>query len=181
VAGRDEALAPWVWRAVVALPAAIVCGGIGLALLLAAGLADPALPGPVLWARPAPAGECLDVVSLSLPAPQAGWTLEVGVLSRNHAAWGVALTGGQESLAWEVLPPGYYRHAGRTVAFHHVQAGANRLRLDLLAGGESGDRWRLWLNRERAVDGALPAGELGWRLTGGEGVCLQWLAVYGQP
>lgn len=181
MAGRDEALSPWVWRIVVGLPVAILCGGIGLALLLAAGLADPALPGPVLWERQAPAGECLDAASLSLPAPQVGRTLEAGVLSRDHAAWGVEITVGREVLDWEVLSPGFYRHAGRTVAFHHVQAGANRLRLDFVAGGESGDRWRLWLNREWAAEGALPAGEMDWRLTGGEGGCLQWLAVYGQP
>jgi hypothetical protein len=76
MAGRDEVLAPWVWRAW-SRCGPIVCGGIGLALLLAE--VWPIRPCPAgAVERQAPAGECLDVVSLSLPAPQAGRTLDVG-------------------------------------------------------------------------------------------------------
>lgn len=181
MAGPGDELPPRLWRAIVALPVVILCVGIGAALLLAAGAADPPLPGPVLWERQAPDGECLDPGGLDLPALQPGRTLEASAASVDHAAWGVQVTAGEQARLWEVLAPGYYRHAGRTIDFHHVHAGFNLLRLDLIAGDEAGDRWRLWLNRERAAEGALPAGELDWRLVGMEQVCLGRLTVYGLP
>lgn len=168
----------WLWRALTLLLALVLIGGGAAIILLRLGIADPPLAGPLAWERRAPEGGCLDVGGLALPAWGAPATLiasaRVDAPPDALTRWGVWLGAPDDGPRWEILPPGYFIHAGQTMPFWHVGAGVTDLRLDLAAAG-----YTLWLNRERALAGALPPLPGGaWGVTGGDGVCWQRLALY---
>lgn len=178
----EDRIAPGLWRLILAGSAVVVVITLAGALILAGGVADPALPGPAIWSRTADPGACLDTSGVDLPELTIPMLLELSATSTDHAAWGVAFGEGDGSQTWEVVPPGYVRYAGQTWPFHHVRNGRNTLRLELLPpaeGGAAGGRWRLWVNLERAAEGDLPSGVGRWSLLATPGVCWEQLRAYG--
>ena len=168
----------WLWRALLLALAALILGGLSGAALLALGAADPPRAGSLQWLQEAESGECLDASALDLPLLRPPITVELTAVRTESAAslavWGLWLrTPDAAALRWEVLPPGYYRHAGQTMPFHHIGAGENTLRLDIHGG-----HYVLWLNQERATDGAAPADPFAWGLVEDEGICWRRLALY---
>ena len=174
----EDRIAPGLWRVLLAGLAALIGIVLLAALLLAAGAADPALPGPLRWAMEAAPGACLDVHGLYLPPITLPITIELRATATDHAAWGLTLGDLRD---WEVVPPGYYRHAGQTWPFLHVAEGGNSLRLALLSPdeGQTGAHWRLWINLEQAAQGDLARVGQGWALLAEPGVCWEQLRVYG--
>ncbi len=175
----DDSDAPrWLWRLAVLILAGVVIVGLAGAILLTGGAADPPRAGPLRWSVEALPGDCLHVDGLSLPALSPPFTLESVAEAQNgpdtFTSWGVWLGSPEAGPRWEVLPPGYYRHDGQTIPFHHVRAGQNELRLDVLSGG----RYVLRLNRERAAEGEISPDHLQWGLLGGRGVCWKRIDIY---
>ena len=166
------------WWAILGGVVALIGIVLLAALLLAAGAADPALPGPLRWEMEAAPGACLDVHGLYLPPITIPITIELRAASTDHAAWGMTLG---DLLDWEVVPPGYTRHAGQTWPFFHMVDGNNTLRLELLKSdaGQTGAHWRLWINLEPAAEGDLARVGGGWALLAEPGVCWEQLRVYG--
>ncbi len=171
----DDAVPVWMWRAAVGLLLAVVVGGAVLTALLAAGVAEPQPIGEVIWQISVGEG-CLDIDELELPTLAVPGSIELTVDSDAAesplAVWGLWLGDPESVDRWEVLAPGYYRHEGLTFSFHHVRAGSNTLRLDIRDG-----RTTLWLNKERALDGALARPVERWGLVD-EGVCWRKLTLY---
>ncbi len=172
----------WLWWAALAMLVAVAMGGLVGALLLATGAAEAPRAGPLQWSLTADATGCLDVAALDLPPLSPPATVELTAarlpLADAFAAWGLWLMAADAVFRWEVLPPGYFRHQGQTFPFPSVSDGPNDLRLDLADG-----MYRLWLNRERAAEGAIPDGALNgplpWGLLRDEGICWRRLALYG--
>ncbi|GEM_PF-3482714 len=177
---RTSAQVPlWLWRALLLALTGLILGGLSGVVLLALGAADPPRAGPLQWQQEAESGECLDAAALVLPPLRSPVTVELTAvrmeLAASLAVWGVWLgTPEAAGLRWEVLPPGYYRHAGQTIPFYHIGAGENTLRLDI-----SGGHYVLWLNHERATEGAAPVDSFAWGLVGDAGICWRRLAIYG--
>lgn len=178
-----EAIPRWLWRALLLACVGLIGVGLAGALLLAAGVADPARLGRLAWSHSAEPGACLEAGILDLPVLAPPYTLELSAARQpdadEFATWGLWLADpGDDSLHWEVLPPGYFRHAGQTVDFHHVHPGENVLRLDVSAGG-----FVLWLNHERAAAGVAPEGAVPWGLVDAGDICWSQVAVYapGRP
>ncbi len=168
----------WLWRALLLALGLTAVGGALAAMLLLGGAADPAPAGPLRWEQHAEPPGCLDLGAIPLPTLSPPVTVELAAerleSASEFAAWGLWLER-PEGPRWEVLPSGYYQHAGQTIPFHHVQSGQNTLRLDVADG-----RHVLWLNRELAGEGPAPDGPLPWGLVGDAAICWRRLALYGQ-
>ncbi len=174
-----DLLPVWQWRGLLILLGAVLAVTAGAALWLSLGGADVPPLAPLSWEQVAIGRECLDAAKWRSPG---GMPLTIILAARmlpgseEQTGWGIQRGHGESALRWEVLPPGYYRHAGETRPFHHVSGETDELRLDL-----TDDSYVLWLNRERAVSGHTPAQDDAaalWSLIGGAGVCWQRLAVF---
>jgi hypothetical protein len=168
----------WLWWGALLTLGVVIAGGVIGAVMLALGAGETPPAGPLRWqSESAPTG-CLDVAALDLPRLVPPVTLELSAErlegTSAFATWGLWLDDPGSDLRWEVLPPGYYRYRGQTFPSPHVCDATNDLRLDLIEG-----RFVLWLNREQAASGPIPAGMLAWGLVGGEDICWQRLAIYG--
>lgn len=173
---RSQVVSGRLWWSIVGILLAIIVVGAGTVLWIASGATDPRPPGSVLWNVEAEA-DCLDVTSLELPLLRVPGAVELradnAAASSSLVSWGLWLDEPASTFRWEVLAPGYYRHAGLTYSFHHVRTGMNTLRVDV-----ADDRITLWLNNERALQ-MEPAGPVArWGLIDG-GVCWRRMTVYG--
>lgn len=175
--GETETIPPWLWRMLGLAFGVVILGSLVLFGVLALGVADPPAGG-LTWEQLALPGECLAVNALELPVLHVPAAIEARAVVETApealTTWGVWFGSVDDPYRWEVLPPGYYRYAGQTVPFFHVQTGANDLRLDIDAG-----RAQLWLNREFAFEASLEVlPVVDWGILGDAGVCWQRLAVY---